>query len=53
MVHTLPSVAALEESRHEPRIEPARLKFHIRKHALVEPQIRVNTGEPRRADGTS
>src|SRR5580658_1117276 len=53
IVRTLLGVAALEESPHEPGIEPAGLKFRIRQHELVEWQIRVDTSDPRRAYGTS
>jgi hypothetical protein len=48
-MRTLRSVSTLDEPRHKPRIEAARLKFCIREYELVEWQIRLNASEPRRA----
>jgi hypothetical protein len=45
----LRSVSTLDEPRHEPSIEAARLKFRIREYEFVERQIRKNASEPRRA----
>jgi hypothetical protein len=51
MARSLHEITALEKSRHESRIDAARLKIRIREHELVKGQIRMNTGEPRSADG--